>query len=93
MCIYDVNMATELVTFKMEHEFLEDVDKTAKSAGFQNRTEFIRTALREKVEEVKLKQAMIELSKLKGKAPRKTTDKERARIREKAFEEISKNLK
>jgi metal-responsive CopG/Arc/MetJ family transcriptional regulator len=67
-------MATELVTFKMEHDFLEEVDKTAESAGFQNRTEFIRNALKEKVEEIKLKQAMIALSKLKGKAPRKTTD-------------------
>jgi len=86
-------MTTELVTFKMEHDFLEDVDKTAKSAGFQNRTEFIRNALREKVEEVKLKQAMITLSKLRGKAPRKTTDEERAKIREKVFEEFEKKLK
>ncbi len=86
-------MTTELVTFKMEHDFLEDVDKTAKSAGFQNRTEFIRNALREKVEEVKLKQAMITLSKLRGKAPRKTTDEERAKIREKVFEEFERKLK
>lgn len=86
-------MATELVTFKMEHDFLEDVDQTAKSAGFQNRTEFIRNALREKVEEVKLKQAMIELSRLRGKAPRKTSDKERARIRDKVFEEFEKKVK
>ena len=85
-------MATELVTFKMEHDFLEDVDKTAKSAGFQNRTEFIRNALREKVEEVKLKQAMITLSKLRGKAPRKTTDEERAKIRERVFAEFEKKI-
>lgn len=85
-------MATELVTFKMEHDFLEEVDKTAKSAGFQNRTEFIRNALREKVEEVKLKQAMMTLSKLRGKAPRKTTDEERAKIREKVFEEFEKKI-
>jgi len=86
-------MATELVTFKMDHEFLEDVDKTSKGAGFQNRTEFIRAALREKVEEVKLKKAMIELSKLRGKAPRKTTDAERTRIRELAFEELEKRAR
>jgi len=86
-------MAIELVTFKMEHEFLEDVDETVKNAGFQNRTEFIRAALREKVEEVKLKQAMIELSKFRGKAPKKTSDKKRKRIREKVFEEFEKRLK
>lgn len=85
-------MATDLVTFKMEHDFLEEVDRTAKSAGFQNRTEFIRNALREKVEEVKLKQAMMTLSKLRGKAPRKTTGEERAKIREKVFKEFEKKI-
>ncbi len=86
-------MATELVTFKMEHEFLKDVDQTSKGAGFQNRTEFIRTALREKVEEVKLKKAMIELGNLRGKAPRKTNDKERKKIRELVFKELEKQVK
>ena len=85
-------MATELVTFKMEHDFLVDVDKTVKSAGFQNRTEFIRNALREKVEEVKLKQAMMTLSKLRGKASRKTSNEERAKIREKVFQEFEKKI-
>ena len=86
-------MTTELVTFKMEHDFLEDVDQTAKDACFQSRTEFIRAALREKIEEVKLKQAMIELGKLRGKTPKKTTDEERERIRDKVFEELDKNIK
>jgi len=91
-CIYTVNIITELVTFKMEHDFLEDVDKTARSAGFQNRTEFIRTALREKVEEVKLKEAMLALSKFRGKAPKKTTDEERRRTREQVSKELMAEL-
>ena len=61
-------MATELVTFKADEKFLEDVDTTVKIAGFNSRTEFIREALRDKIEEVKLKQAMFELGKLRGKA-------------------------
>ncbi len=88
--IYNGDMTTELVTFKMEHSFLEDVDKTAKKAGFHSRTEFIRNALRERVEEIKLKQAMIELGKSRGKAARATTDNERAKIRDKVFEEFEK---
>ena len=86
-------MTTELVTFKMEHKFLEDVDQTAKAGGFQNRTEFIRTALREKVEDIKLKQAMLELGKARGKAPKQTTDKERAKVRNQVFEEFEKKFK
>lgn len=86
-------MATELVTFKMKQEVLEDLDKTAKSAGFQNRTEFIRNALREKVEETKLKEAMMSIAHLKGAAKKKTSEEDYERIREKAFDEISKKFK
>ena len=81
-------MTTDLITFKMEHKFVEEVDKTAKSAGFQNRTEFIRAALREKVDEVKLKEAMMLVSKMRGKAPRQTTDEERELVREQVAREF-----
>ena len=86
-------MVTELVTFKMESKFLKDVDETVKNTGFQNRTEFIRTALREKVDDVKLKEAMKILSKMRGKAPRIISDEERARVREEVFEELDREFK
>lgn len=86
-------MKTELVTFKMEHNFLEDVDKTAKSAGFQNRTEFIRNALREKVEEVKLKEAMMSIIHLKGASKKKTSDEQLEKIREKVFDEFERKFR
>ncbi len=83
-------MTTELVTFKMEQDFLNDVDKTAKSTGFQSRTEFIRAALREKIDEIKLKKAMMEIAHLKGAAKKKTSDEELEKIREKVFEELER---
>lgn len=86
-------MTTELVTFKMEEDFLGIVDETAKRAGFQNRTEFIRCALREKIEDVNLKTAMIELGKLRGKATKRTSDQERTKIREQIFKEFEKQIK
>ncbi|MFH1317293.1 MAG: ribbon-helix-helix domain-containing protein [Candidatus Woesearchaeota archaeon] len=86
-------MVTELVTFKMEKNFLKDVDYTSKNAGFQNRTEFIRAALRDKVNEVKLKEAMLMLSKNRGKAPRKYSDEEREIVREQVFKEFEKKFK
>jgi len=85
-------MATDLVTFKMEHDFLEDVDKVARVSGFQNRTEFIRNALREKVQELKLNQAMIALSQYRGKSNITTTQKDREQARELAFDELEKEL-
>jgi len=85
-------MATEMITLKLDGGFLEEIDKTVKKQGYQNRTEFIRNALREKVEESKLKEAMISLAHLKGAAKKKTTEKEYEEIRKRAFKEISKKL-
>lgn len=91
--IYYVNMVTEMITVKMDDMFLREVDAIVKNEGYQNRTEFIRSALREKVEEIKLKKAMMELAHLKGSAKKKTTEDDYERIRAKAFEEISKKLR
>ncbi len=86
-------MATEMITVKMDGRFLEDIDAVVQKEGYQNRTEFIRGALREKVEESKLKEAMVNIAHLKGAAKKRTSDKEFEDIRKKAFEELSKKLK
>jgi len=86
-------MATELVTFKMNRKFLKEVDDTVKNSSFHNRTEFIRNALRENVDKIKLKKAMQEIAHLKGASGKKTTDEEIHRVRQKVFEEFDKELR
>jgi len=86
-------MVTEMITVKLEGKFLADIDTVVKKSGYQNRTEFIRNALREKVEEARIKEAMIEISHLKGAAKKKTSTREYERMREKAFKAISKQIK
>ena len=86
-------MTTEMITLKLENTFLSEIDTIVQNEGYQNRTEFIRNALREKVEEVKLREAMAKIAHLKGTSKKRTTEKEYEEIRKKAFEEISKKLK
>jgi metal-responsive CopG/Arc/MetJ family transcriptional regulator len=86
-------MATEMITLKLEDGFLDNIDAIVKKEGYQSRTEFIRNALREKVEQSKLKEAMIELSILKGASNKKTSDKELEKLRELAFEKIDSLIK
>lgn len=86
-------MVTEMITVKLDDTFLKQIDKVVEAQGYQNRTEFIRNALREKVEEAKLKQAMLEIAHLKGASKKKTSDEELERIREKVFDEFDKRLK
>jgi metal-responsive CopG/Arc/MetJ family transcriptional regulator len=86
-------MATEMITLKLEDSFLDNIDTIVKKEGYQSRTEFIRNALREKVEASKLREAMSKIAHLKGVSKKKTSDEELERIREKAFEEIDKRLR
>ena len=86
-------MVTEMITLKLDNRFLGDIDLIVEKEGYQNRTEFIRNALREKLEKIKIREAMLEIAHLKGSAKKKTTNKEYEKIRKKAFEELSKKLK
>lgn len=86
-------MATDMITLKLDDTFLKDIDAVVQKNGYQNRTEFIRNALREKLEETKLKEAMLQIAHLKGASKKKTSDEELHRIREKVFDEFDKRLK
>ena len=81
-------MTTELVTFKLEKNFLKDVDTAVKKNNFSSRTDFIRDALREKLEKIRYDYAVIVLYKLKGISKTKTTDEEYERIRNDPFRKI-----
>lgn len=81
----------ESITIKVDEAMAIAIEKAMKPL-YSTKTEFIREAIREKVEEVKLKQAMMTLRKMRGKAPRKTSDEERERIREKVFKEFERKL-
>lgn len=86
-------MATEMITVKMEDVFLREIDRVVEKQGYQNRTEFIRNALREKVEEAKIKEAMMQLARLKGASKKKTSDEDLEKIREMAFKELDAKAK
>jgi metal-responsive CopG/Arc/MetJ family transcriptional regulator len=43
----------KLMTFKISESLLKEMDKISKEHHYSNRTEFIRTAIREKIERCK----------------------------------------
>jgi Arc/MetJ-type ribon-helix-helix transcriptional regulator len=85
-------MVTDMITLKLERNFLRDIDATVKKQNYQNRTEFIRNALRDKIEQAKTRDAINEIIKLKGKSNKKTSEKELEKLREKALRELEKKL-
>ncbi len=86
-------MATDMITLKLEDKFLEDIDAVVEKEGYKNRTEFIRRALREKLEESKIKEAMLELAHLKGASKKRTTVEQYEKARRFAFEKLEKMAK
>ncbi|MDD3174946.1 MAG: ribbon-helix-helix domain-containing protein [Candidatus Nanoarchaeia archaeon] len=82
-------MVTEMISLKLEGNFLKEIDKVVQKENYHNRTEFIRNALREKIDKEKYKEAMEEIKKsILGKAKRKTTEEEYEYMRENAYKLI-----
>ena len=79
-----------LVTFKLDENFLKEVDSVSQKAGFSNRTDFIRNTLREKIDNIRYREAYIRLSKLRKPTGRKITDEDLHKTRIKAFNELMK---
>jgi metal-responsive CopG/Arc/MetJ family transcriptional regulator len=86
-------MTTEMITLKLDNTLLKEIDSIVSNNGYHNRTEFIRNALREKVEETKLRKAMISLGHLKGASKKKTTDETLENLRLKAFDALDKKVR
>ncbi len=85
-------MTTEMITMKLEDKFLKEIDALVEKSNYHNRTEFIREALREKIDKTKYKEAMMSIIHLKGAHKgKKTTDAELHMIRKMAFKELTKN--
>ena len=85
-------MATEMITLKLDRDFLNKVDSIA-DKHYQNRTEFIRTALREKIEDMDMKNAVLNFMKLKGSSDNKISDELYEKVRATVFDAISRNIK
>ena len=81
-------MTTDMITLKLEESFLKQIDSVVEKQGYQNRTEFIRNALREKVEEARFNEAIMHLSELRGKSKKNISEQELELVRKKAFEKM-----
>ncbi|MFH1376553.1 MAG: ribbon-helix-helix domain-containing protein [Candidatus Woesearchaeota archaeon] len=79
----------ETISLKMEKELLHDVDSSIKSHRYSTRTEFIRDAIRTKLNDLEKEEAIKKLAKLKGSLKAKKSDKEAGDI---AIRNIAKKL-
>ncbi|MAE13609.1 hypothetical protein CMO92_03510 [Candidatus Woesearchaeota archaeon] len=72
----------EIVSFKLQGEILKEVDALLQPLHFNNRTEFIREAVREKLHRIETTLFMETLAKHKGAAKVCVNDRKLKEIRE-----------
>jgi len=81
----------ESITIKVDDNVAKDIDH-AMEQGYSTKTEFIREAIRDKINNIKKDQVLLELRKYFGKSKIKTTDKQNRKVREKVGKEFAKKF-
>ncbi|MBI2448818.1 hypothetical protein HYV49_00800 [Candidatus Pacearchaeota archaeon] len=80
----------ESVSLKLEKNFLKDLERIIKNYRYSTKTEFIREAIRDKMDEIEKRGMLKNLEKVFGSSKHKTTDEDLHKAREKAFEKLEK---
>jgi metal-responsive CopG/Arc/MetJ family transcriptional regulator len=80
----------ETICIKMEDELFRKMNKDMKAQGYTTKAEFIREAIRKKLEEDEREFLIKKFMKFKGKAKTKTSDEELRKIREQALVQLAK---
>ncbi len=82
----------ETVTFKLQEEIIKKVDRLVEPLHYSNRTEFIREAIREKINKIENDAVLRELKKFQGAAKVHVSDARHEQIREEVAREYAKKF-
>ena len=82
----------ENVSIKLEKDFLAVIERVMKRNRYTTKTEFIREALRDKIEELEEKEVLRNIDKVFGSSKHKTTDKELHKARERLAKRYEKKF-
>ena len=82
----------ETISVKFQEEVLEKIDKGIVKHNFNSRTEFIREAIRDKLDELNKEELVNEFLKFRGKSKKKTTYEENRKTREMVSKELMAKL-
>ncbi len=80
----------EAISLKLDKGILKDIDNSLAKFRFCTRTEFIRTAIRDKLSDLEKEEALKNLKKYFGASKTKITDKELHEARERAVKSLAK---
>lgn len=82
----------EIVGIRFKENVLNKIDKNIEKHNFNSRTEFIREAVRDKLESLDKEDLIKEFIKFRGKAKNKTTYEHNRKTKEDVSKELKKEL-
>ncbi|MEK6896193.1 MAG: ribbon-helix-helix domain-containing protein [Nanoarchaeota archaeon] len=83
----------ESVTIKLESDFLKALERTMKKHRYMTKTEFIRQAMRDKMNELEKEETLKNVEKLFGSSKHKTTDEQLHEAGERAVRILEKKFR
>ena len=82
----------QIINFKLQENIIKEIDRSLKSFNYNNRTEFIREAIRDKIEELDTKRRLRMAEKALASAPRKVSDRQIKQARERIGKQFYKRF-
>lgn len=80
----------ETISLKLDENIMHSMDVGIKKHNYSTRTEFIREAIRDKLDLLSRGELIKRLLSFKGSAKRHISDKEMEKIKQNAFDELCK---
>lgn len=82
----------ETVSVKFNEDVLKKIDRSISEHNFTSRTEFIRSAVRDKLADLNREELIKEFLRYKGRSKNKTTEEDNRKTREAASKELMEEL-
>ncbi len=83
----------ENVSIKLDGEFLKNIEIFMKKYNYMTKAEFIRQAIRDKIQQLEKKEMLIEVDRLAGSVKKKHTDEELHTVREKLIKKYEEKFR
>ena len=80
----------ETISVRYDDSFISDMERIMKENRYSTKAEFIREALRDKMNELETKAALVRLERMAGSSKRITTKEQLRKAKKSAFERLAR---
>jgi metal-responsive CopG/Arc/MetJ family transcriptional regulator len=82
----------ETLCVKIEKGLARDLNKIIGNHRYSTKTEFVREAIRDKIQNIETRNALLRLEEFYGSSKRKTTDKQLREVRKQTVKDFAREL-